>query len=323
MPPGFLPPTAVGLSDTNRRITTTQEIQRAIRTSKRQSAIGMDRVLYTMIDNTMKADAGILTNFINSLLPHSVRPPVWKQAKCVLALKPRRMDLSIPKNLGPISLLSCLGKTFEKIQTQRVAWARKLTGAISPDRLESRAGHLAIDNLMMTLTPAQEWLLKPSKPTKNAKGPTLTQPSILDNNIEGVFNCVVHEFLVQILTHYKPPCRLVASNAIFNRDREMCLSLDSETACCGIRLWPVPRLPSPPSVVHSIYVHDASEGLPHMGMSCRPRLGEHLGVRVYLGVNCMLKYLPNLGGRIYLGVNYTPKYSPNLSESTGLGTRVI
>lgn len=56
-----------------------------------------------------------LPTLINNLLPVGVYPRVWRQAKWVPVLKAGCEDASIPKHLQPISLLSCLGKTLEKI----------------------------------------------------------------------------------------------------------------------------------------------------------------------------------------------------------------
>lgn len=146
-----------------------------------------------MIDNTMKADAAILTELFNGLLEHSVFPPAWKRAKCVPIPKLGQTNLSTLNNLRLISILSCLSKTLEKMLTQRVAWAGKCTGPISPDHLGSRAGLSSVDALMMMLTRPQEWLLECSKSSKSLKGPVPTRPSVLTNDIAGAFNCVVHE----------------------------------------------------------------------------------------------------------------------------------
>lgn len=138
-----------------------------------------------------------------------------------------------------MSLLSLLGKTFKRILNQRIAWAGKLTGAISLDYFRSRAGHSAIDTLMTTLTPAQEWLLQPAKTNHGSKGRSPTRPSILTHNIEGAFNSVIHERLIQIMTHYKLPRKLAKAINDFNTNRAMCMSFDSETeeaapVTCGL-----------------------------------------------------------------------------------------
>lgn len=68
-----------------------------------------------MIPESMAARPEPLTSMFNALLTYPSFPTVWKHAKCVTIPKPGRTDISNPKNLHPISLLSCLGKVFEII----------------------------------------------------------------------------------------------------------------------------------------------------------------------------------------------------------------
>lgn len=224
-----------------------------------------------MIENTMKADASILTNLFNGLLQHSVLPPAWKEAKCVPIPKPGRTDLSIPKNLRPILRLFFLSKTVEKILTQRIAWTSKLSGASTPDHFRSRAGHSAIDTLMMTLTPVQEWLLKPSKRAKSSKGPTPMRLYNLANDIEGVFNCMVHELQLQIMTHYKLPRKSVATIADFNSNREMCMSLDGETELNRPPPWAMDFPKAPPCPPYC----SSCTHLPRCALNGRPTRKKH------------------------------------------------
>lgn len=119
----------------------------------------------------MKADPTMLTDRFNSLLHQLVFPPAWKKGMCVPIPKRGRSDLWIQKNLQPISPLSCLSKKFEQLLTQRIAWAAKLTGAISLDYLGSWAGFSTLHTVMPTLKPAQEWLLELATITKRSRGP--------------------------------------------------------------------------------------------------------------------------------------------------------
>lgn len=66
--------------------------------------------------------------------------------------------MSIIKNLGPISLLLCLRKIFEKCLTSRVAEAARATGTIAEYHNGSKAYRSAIDSLMLTLSPTNEWM---------------------------------------------------------------------------------------------------------------------------------------------------------------------
>lgn len=87
-------------------------------------------------------------------------------------------------NLTPILPKQALQKNPD----MKDSLSRKLMGTISLDHLESRAGLLAIDTLIMTLTPAQEWLLHALKPNKNFRDPAPMRPLVLANDNKAGFN---------------------------------------------------------------------------------------------------------------------------------------
>lgn len=138
MPEGLLPPPTVNFSDTGQTICT-EDILRAIKSSRKNLVTAIDRISSEKIKHTMVACPPMLTQPFNSLLRHRTFPAEWKEAKCILIPKPGRADLSMNKNLRPIPLLSCMGKTFEKLLTRQVVWAGKLTSAISAEHMGSWA----------------------------------------------------------------------------------------------------------------------------------------------------------------------------------------
>lgn len=97
--------------------------------------------------------------------------------------------------------------------------AGKVTGGISDTHFGSRPGLSAIDALMITLTAARDWLSRPLKINKRSKGPAPPKPSMTANDIEGAYNCVVHQRLEEIMRDYKFPTCLSGSikNYLFNR----------------------------------------------------------------------------------------------------------
>lgn len=78
----------------------------------------------------------------------------------------------------------------------RIAEAGTQSAAISRSHMDSRPNISAADTLIVTLTKAQEWLAIKPKINKRSKGPTTIRPSILANDIEGAFNCVIYSRLV-------------------------------------------------------------------------------------------------------------------------------
>lgn len=141
----------------------------------------------------------------------------------------RRDGPKPPGNLRPISLLSCLGKLFEKMLANRVEVARQQTGAIADSHMGSRTGLAATDMLMVSLTQAHEWLHTKGKPNTISKGPEPIHPSFMANEIKGAFNCILHDILIQIMTYYPMPdghCKIIQD---FTRDRTISIKLYGKT----------------------------------------------------------------------------------------------
>jgi hypothetical protein len=78
-------------------------------------------------------------------------PPEWKHANCTIIQKQGRAKQGDPKGYRPISLLSCMGKKFEKIAAKRIATAGVQCGAIANNQMGGQAQNSAIDALLKTL----------------------------------------------------------------------------------------------------------------------------------------------------------------------------
>lgn len=181
---------------------TEAEIVKIIQLSNLNSATGADGVSYKIIREVMAVAASILSKLFDNLLRHVVFPRSWKHARCDPFPKPGRTDIPVPKSLRPISLLSCLGKTLEKILTQRIARAGAETGVRAAEHMGSRANLSAIDTLMTRLSTAQEWLMQKSKPSKLSWGLGPDRPSLVENDMDEAFNCVLHGRLAEAMEHY-------------------------------------------------------------------------------------------------------------------------
>lgn len=139
-------------------------------------------------------------------------------------LKPGHTDMSIPQNLWPISLLSCLGRTFEKILTGRQREAGHLTGGINTEQMGCLHDRSAIDALMLNLTEPHAWLRQ-----KYAYKHQPLRPSIMANEIDGACNCVVHSTLREIMSHYRFPSCPIDCISDFNNDQQIHMRFDRES----------------------------------------------------------------------------------------------
>lgn len=137
---------------------TPEEIKYLLKKSKTDSAPGFDVIIYPMMDSLATTIPDLIPAIFNRLLTHQVFPDEWTHAKCIPIPEPGRTDTGNPKNIRPISLLSCLGKCGGKCLTTRIAELGKTSGAISDSHFGSHAGLSAADILLTTLTAAQDWL---------------------------------------------------------------------------------------------------------------------------------------------------------------------
>ena len=98
---------------------TLQELQSKLRRSKKKSSPGEDKVSYTIINQAPDSFKEFLVYLFESCLKTGYFPTTWKCATGVMLPKNGK-DAKIPNNYRPISLLSCLGKTLERVIADRL-----------------------------------------------------------------------------------------------------------------------------------------------------------------------------------------------------------
>ena len=81
--------------------------------TKSKSAPGEDLITYKLLKRCALHSKKIFCNLLNKCLEKNVFPRSWKHAKVVMLAKPGR-DKNLACNYRPISLLSCLGKMYER-----------------------------------------------------------------------------------------------------------------------------------------------------------------------------------------------------------------
>ena len=96
---------------------TMRELKASFKNRKDTSA-GADKITYSMIKEAGQTAQKEVLNLINQSYEEGKLPPAWKTATIVPIPK-----LRDPGAFRPISLLSCLGKTAEKMVLNRLQWA--------------------------------------------------------------------------------------------------------------------------------------------------------------------------------------------------------
>ena len=97
-----------------------RELDLALKSSN-NSAPGLDHIHYSMLFYLPANARQVLLTIFNEVLSNSSPPESWKQHKVIPILKPNK-DPAHPTSYRPISLASCVFKTFERIIKTRLFW---------------------------------------------------------------------------------------------------------------------------------------------------------------------------------------------------------
>ena len=96
------------------------EITKTLQNCRNRSAPGEDQISYLILKNLDRKNLSNIALIYNSCLKTGYFPNAWKQAKVVMLPKPGK-DLTKPTSYRPISLLSAMGKIFERIVASRLS----------------------------------------------------------------------------------------------------------------------------------------------------------------------------------------------------------
>ncbi|CAK9816290.1 RNA-directed DNA polymerase from mobile element jockey [Anthophora plagiata] len=94
--------------------TDTSQVQRKFKTLNNKKSAGNDKIPNLVLKNIPKNITKLYTILFNNMLNHAYFPEYWKKAKTLPILK-KGKDSSNPSSYRPISLLSNVGKIFERI----------------------------------------------------------------------------------------------------------------------------------------------------------------------------------------------------------------
>ena len=93
---------------------TTEQVLAAIKNSKNNNSTGPDNINIKHLKNIGKNRLQYLTNIYNAAINDNKTPHVWKLANIIPIPKPNK-DINIGTSYRPISLLSVISKTLEKV----------------------------------------------------------------------------------------------------------------------------------------------------------------------------------------------------------------
>jgi len=219
------------------------ELQGALRKCRNRSAPGPDGISYTVLKKVPEEILLQLALLFSRCLAHGYFPKRWKEAHGVMLAKPGK-DTKQPCNYRPISLLSTMGKLFERIVARRLSEHFRIEGFINDWQCAYQSGKEAAD---ITYRLGEEVRLA------KAKGWVTTVVSL---DVEKAFDSVWHDGLRYKLRNLGLPVKLNRLLSSFLSDRTVRVRVGS-TLSRPVRLeagTPQGSVLSP--LLYLVYVND-------------------------------------------------------------------
>jgi hypothetical protein len=112
----------------------------------KSNATGPDLIQNKMIRNMSKPNETSLLHLFNTLFTNTHVPTQWKNAVVIPLLK-KGKQADDPNSYRPVSLTSCLGKTFRRLMANRLHWFLESKGIINTPQAGSRRGCSTTDQI--------------------------------------------------------------------------------------------------------------------------------------------------------------------------------
>ncbi|WP_135568272.1 reverse transcriptase family protein, partial [Solemya elarraichensis gill symbiont] len=122
------------------------ELQEAI-SSSHATCPGADEIHYSMINHLPPIAVSHLLSLLNDSWINNTLPPDWRHALVIPISKPGK-DPTQANSYRPISLTSCLCKTFERMINNRLVWVLESQKLLSPLQCGFRKRHSTVDHLI-------------------------------------------------------------------------------------------------------------------------------------------------------------------------------
>lgn len=186
---------------------TASEVDSIIKSLKVRKAPGSDGITNKVVKHFSLALVYLLVSIFNAAMSNSMFPDAWKSAEVIGIHKPGKRA-SEPSSYRPISLLSTLGKIYERVLQKRI-WSHVIENNLLPnEQFGFRARHSCVHQVHRITeyiidgfnTPPETWRLF-------AKKPMHTVAVFLD--VAKAFDKVWHSGLIYKLYQLGLPDRLV------------------------------------------------------------------------------------------------------------------
>nr|KAG5698663.1 hypothetical protein BaRGS_022551 [Batillaria attramentaria] len=123
------------------------ELNDAIRRLKTKKAPGKDGICNEMIKHLGPAARRKLLELFNQSWKTGIFPSAWKEAT-IIPIRKKEKDPAKKTSYRPISLLSCLGKTLERMINKRLMWHLESNNLITKEQTAFRKNRSTEDQLV-------------------------------------------------------------------------------------------------------------------------------------------------------------------------------
>lgn len=235
------------------------ELQEALKNCK-SSATGLDEISYPMLQNLPLDSLKILLSIYNQIWISGIFPEIWRRSVIVPICKPAK-DPKDCKNYRPISLISCVSKTLEKMVNTRLRWILESKNLLSPYQNGCIRNKSTLDSLALL----EHDILK---------GFALRQHTVLVSlDIEKAFDLTWRHKIIQQLHNWKINGRILTYLENFLNNRSIQVKINNhlsspynlengilQGSSLSATLWNINILDITkcfiPPVKYSIYVDD-------------------------------------------------------------------
>ena len=186
-----------------------EEILQHLKRCKTNSAPGFDGIGYNLLKKAPESFWVFISKFFGECLRIGYFPKEWKHAKTIMIPKPGK-DSSLAKNYRPISLLSCIGKIFERLLAGRLSHYLESNGYFNKNQSGYRRGKMSSDHLLRLVEESHQ----------SFREREVTATLFLD--AEAAFDKCWHDGIRHKLREqYKLPSRLIRTLSSFLTDRTL------------------------------------------------------------------------------------------------------
>lgn len=196
---------------------TTADVKNVAKTLKNKTACGPDRISNRCIKNLPPEAIQLVTDIFNACLHLAYFPKSWKNAAVITIRKPGKPARDVA-SYRPISLLSALGKLFERLVLPRIQDFIDDNTVIKNHQYGFRSGRSTTLQLYRATRNIQD----------NLRSRMTTGMLAID--LKAAFDSVWHEGLIYKLSQIGLPVHLIKLIQSYLEDRNFCVRVGSQSS---------------------------------------------------------------------------------------------